>query len=125
MGSEPLLTGDERVVHARRIGVNGLRDQFLAGAGFAGDQNGRTAGRHLHHQIEHAQHALALADDIGKAVALLQRALELRVFVDQPLAGDDPVDFDQQLFVVPGLGEIIVGARASPPARRLPPCRTP
>ena len=92
--------------------------------GFAGNQNGRTARRDLHHQVEHAQHAVALADDIGKTVALLERAFELRVFVDQALAGDDPLDFDQQLFVIPGLGEIIVGARVSPPAPRLPACRT-
>ena len=45
-------------------------------------------GATWHHQIEHAQHAVALADDVGETVALLQRALELRVFVDQPLARD-------------------------------------
>ncbi len=37
--------------------------------------------RHLADQIEHAHHALALADDVGEAVALLERALELGVLV--------------------------------------------
>ena len=83
-GSEPLFTGTN-MIDARRIGVDGLGDQFFAGAGFAGDQNRRAAGRHLPHQVEHAQHALALADDVGEAVALLERALELRVLVMQPL----------------------------------------
>ena len=109
-GQRTAVHGDKRMIHARRIGMNRLGDQFLARAGFAGDQNGRTARRHLHHQIEHAQHAVALADDVGETVALLERALELRILIDQPLAGNDAVDFDQQLFVVPGLGEIIVGA---------------
>ena len=73
--------GDKHVVGARRIGVDGFGDQLLAGSGFAGDQDGGAAGRHLRHQVEHAHHALALADDVGEAVALLEGALELRVFV--------------------------------------------
>ncbi len=50
-------------------------DQFLARAGFAGDQDGGAAGRHLAHQVQHPHHPLALADDVREAVALLQRAL--------------------------------------------------
>ena len=46
----------------------------------------------------------------GKAVALLQRALELDVLALQAALRDHAVDLDQQLFVVPGLGEIIAGA---------------
>ena len=56
------------------------------------------------------QHPLALADDVGETVALLQRALELDVFALQPAFRDHALDLDQQFFVVPGLGEIIVGA---------------
>ena len=50
---------------------------------------------------------------LGKAVALLQGALELRVLALQAPLRDHAVDLDQQLLVVPGLGEIIVGARFS------------
>ena len=103
--------GHERMVHAGRIGVDGLGDQLFSGAGFARDQNSGAAGRHLHHQIEHAQHALALADDIRETVPLFQRPFELRVFVEQPLAGDDPLDLDQQFLVVPGLWQVVVGAQ--------------
>ena len=91
--------------------MNRLRDQFFPGTGLAGNQDGRTAGRDLRHQIEHAEHAVALADDIGEAIPLLEGALELGVFVDKPLAGDNPLDFDQQLFVVPWLGEVIVSSQ--------------
>ena len=63
------------------------------------------------------QHALALADDIGEVVALLQRALELGVLLREALPGDHAVDFDQQFFVVPGLGEIVVRAEFEGPHR--------
>ena len=56
-------------------------------------------------------HALALADDIGEAVALLQGALEVGILVLQAPGRDHAVDFDDELFVVPGLGEIVVGAQ--------------
>ena len=46
----------------------------------------------------------------GKAVALLQGALEVRVLALQPALRDHGVDLDEQLFVVPGLREIIVRA---------------
>ena len=103
--------GDESMVHPRRIGVDGLGHQFFAGAGFAGHQNGRAAGGHLSDKVKHPQHTLTLAHDIGEAVALLERALELGVFVQQALAGNDPVDFDQQFVIVPGFGQIIVGTQ--------------
>ena len=61
-------------------------------------------------QIEQAHHALALADDVGEAVALLEGALEVGVLVFEKAPRDHAVDLDQQLLVVPGLGEIIVGA---------------
>ena len=90
--------------------MDGLGDQFLPGAGLAGDQDGGAAGSHLGHQVQHADHALALADDVGETVALLEGALEMRVLIFEPPPHDHAVDLDEQLLVVPGLGEIVVGA---------------
>ena len=90
--------------------MNRFGDQLLAGAGLSGDKNRRAAGGYLRHQVEQPQHALALADDVGEAVALLQGALELLILPLQPVAGNHAGDFDEQLLVIPGLGEIIVGA---------------
>ena len=92
------------------MGVDRLGDQLFAGSGFAGDQDGRAAGRHLRHQVQNPQHPLALADDVRKAVTLLEGALELGVLALQPALGDHALDLDQQLFVVPRLGKIIAGA---------------
>jgi hypothetical protein len=47
----------------------------------------------------------------GKAVALLESTLEMLVLALEPRLGDHVADLDQQLVVVPGLREIIVGAR--------------
>src|SRR5258708_22718574 len=69
----------KRAVLARRIGVDGLGDQLLAGAALSLDQNGGAAGRDLRDQIEDFEHDLALAYNIFKIVALLQGALELLV----------------------------------------------
>ena len=101
---------DEHLVRARGVGVDGLGDQLLAGAGFARDQNGGAAGSHLGHQIQDAHHTLAAADDVGEAVALLEGALELGVLALQAMPGDDPFDLQQQLVVLPGLLEVIGGA---------------
>src|ERR1019366_4997859 len=72
--------GDEGAVAARRVHVDGFGDQLFAGAAFALQQHRGTAGRHLRHQVEDAQHGLALADDVLEVVALLEGALQLDDF---------------------------------------------
>src|SRR5207253_2281894 len=59
-------------------------------------------------QIQNAQHALTLADDVRETIALLERALELRVFALQARPRDHALDLDQQLLVIPGLREVVV-----------------
>ena len=91
---------------------NAVPDRFrvVAGAGLARNQDGGPAGGHLADQVEHADHALALADDVGKAVALFEGPLEVGILVFEPPPRDHAVDLDDQLLVVPGLGEVVVGA---------------
>ena len=79
---------NERPVAARRVGVDGLGDELLAGAALALDQNSRAAGRDLRDEVEEAQHRLALADDIFEVVALLERALELDDLFFGAMPGD-------------------------------------
>ena len=88
--------------------MNRLGNYFFPGACLAGDQDGSAAWRHLRNQIEHPLHPVALPDDIGKAVAFLERPLEFGVFAFQPALRDQVADLDQQLLVVPGLREIVV-----------------
>ncbi len=92
-------------VLARRVGVNRLCDQLLAGAAFALQQDGGARGRDLRHQVEGAQHQLAFADDVFKVVALLELALELDVLLFHALASDGGAHVGLQLFVGPRLGD--------------------
>ncbi len=106
------VDGHEGLVAARRVGVDGLGDEFLAGAAFALNENGGAAGRDLRHQVEDAQHDLAFADDVGEVVALLEGALELQVLFFGAVAGDGRADVGQELFVVPGLLDEVLSAGA-------------
>ena len=62
-----------------------LRDELLAGAGFAAEQDRRARPRHLGDLLVDALHRAAVADDAGKVVALPQLLPQVRVLVDQPL----------------------------------------
>ena len=101
----------EHLVRPRGVGVDGFGHQLLTRAGLTGDQDGGPAGGHLGHQVEHPHHPLALANDVGKAVALLKSPLEVSVLIFEAPPRDHAVDLDDQLVVVPGLGKIIVGAQ--------------
>ena len=102
---------NKRPVAARRIQMDGFGDQFFAGATLSLQQHGGAAGRDLRHQVENLQHGLALAHDVLKVVALLQRALELNIFFFRAMAGHCGANVGQQFFIVPGLLDEIRRAR--------------
>ena len=86
------LLGQRAAVHlhvglvgARRVVVQRVRDQLLAGARLAANQHrGRGAG-HLRHLLVEGLHRPAGADDVAEVVALLQLLAQLRVLLLQPL----------------------------------------
>ena len=63
--------------------MNGLGDEFLAGAALAADKNRRARRRDLGDKIEKHLHFFALADDVWKIEALLEGPFELDVFVTE------------------------------------------
>jgi hypothetical protein len=75
--------------------VDRLGYKLLAGSAFTLDQDSGAGGSHLCHQVEDAQHRLALADDIFKAVPLLQGPLELDVLFFRALPGGSGADIRQ------------------------------
>ncbi len=107
------IDGHKWLVAARRVGVNGLGDKFLAGSAFALDQNRGAAGRHLRNKVKDAQHDFAFADNVGEVVALLERALELQVLFFGTIARDGRANVGQQLFVVPRLLDEVLSAGAN------------
>ena len=106
------VDGDEGLVAARRVGVEGLGDELFAGAALALDEDGGAAGRDLGDEVEEAQHGLALADDVFEVVALLEGALELDDLFFGAVAGDGGADVGEELLVVPGLLDEVLGAGA-------------
>ena len=77
--------------------MNGLRDEFLAGARFAADQDGRVRARDLRHLLADAVHRAARAEDLREIVALAQLALQPDVLLHEALAVrlDEPLHLDR------------------------------
>ena len=101
---------NECFVDALALEVNRFRDQLLACAAFALNQDRAAARRDLRYQIEHLENFFALADDVVVAETFLQRATQLKVFAHQLALFDGVANDDEQLFVVPGLGDVIEGS---------------
>ena len=87
---------EKRLLGAGRVVVQRVRDQLLAGARFAADEDGGVGARHLLDLLVRLLHGPAGADDVAEVVALLQLALELAVLVEQagPLFLDHPVHLE-------------------------------
>src|ERR1700761_1129121 len=103
---------DKGLVAARRVGVNGLGDELLAGTTLALNQHRRAAGSDLRDQVEKLEHDVALADDVLEGVALLEGAFELHDLALILLLADGQADVGEQLLVVPGLLDEVGRARA-------------
>ena len=87
------------------------RDQLLARAALALNQDRRAARRGLDDQIEHLPHARAAADDVAELVVPLLDVLpERAVFVHQPAPLHRVADDDQHFLVLERLGDVVEGA---------------
>ena len=84
---------DERLLRARRVVVNGVGDELLAGARFAAQEHRRVGLRHLRDLRVHVVHLAAGANDVGEAVALVELEPQVRVLFDQALA----IGFDEPM----------------------------
>ena len=86
----------------------GPRDELLARAALALDQDRRAARRRLDDQIEHAPHRRAAADDVVEVAVLLLDVLPQRaVLVDQPPALERVLDDDEHFVVLERLGDVV------------------
>ena len=70
------IDGNEGLGGARRKLVNGAGDNFLAGAGFAGDQHGSGTGRGHFDDAHDVLHGLGIADEIAESTGIAQLALQ-------------------------------------------------
>ena len=110
VGNRRAVEGDERRGSARAQLVNGLRHQFLAGAGFAQQQHrGRRRRRLFQHVIEGA-HRGAVPDDAAEPPALVQLAPQRLVLALLPVDLRQPLEQPLQLMRIERLGQVVFGA---------------
>ncbi len=79
LGQRRAVDRHERLARARAVGVDGARDQLLARAGLAEDQDVRLRPRRLLHQLEHLRHGGAAAHDVLEAQGLLELLAQVSV----------------------------------------------
>ena len=77
---------DERLPRPERVVVDRLRDELLAGARLAADEDGRVGARHLHDLLADLPHRAARSEDVREIVAFAQLVTQAVVFVDEALA---------------------------------------
>ena len=98
------------IVGAFRGEMNRARDQFLAGARFAGDQHARIGARDFFHHAEDALDGVAFADDALEAILLAQFLAQKSILAEQRLALERVAHDLFQMIVGERLGDVIVGA---------------
>ncbi|MCY1350908.1 hypothetical protein D9M69_371540 [compost metagenome] len=106
LGNRRHVQRDERLGRARAVAVQGVGDQFLAGAGFAVDQHGDVGMAEASDGAEHLLHGRRLADDLRGARQCgrrFQGLLFLGVLVGALDQGDRLVDVER-------LGQVFEGA---------------
>ena len=84
--------GDERCVGTRRLPVDRRRRQFLAGAGFAGDEHGRLGVRDLADRREQPAHRAARADHRAAGRRRLRGRVAVREFQHPVRMADEIAD---------------------------------
>ncbi|OPZ05947.1 MAG: hypothetical protein BWZ08_02381 [candidate division BRC1 bacterium ADurb.BinA292] len=77
---------DEGLVGAEAVVVDRVGDQFLAGAALAADQDGGVALADLGDEVVDVLHDVGVADDVGRAEAILEFLLEALVFGEEAFA---------------------------------------
>ena len=110
---------DERLLGARRVVVDRVRDHLLAGARLAADEHRGVGPRHLRHLLVDLLDRRAVADDVAERVALAQLVAQVLVLFGQLVAvgldhaadldrlrdhrRDDAVELERALIVAIGL----------------------
>ena len=98
---------DERPVRAVTRAVDVARDQLLAGAALAPDQDVRVGRRNLADELRHPAHARRRADHAPVGPGLAQAALQERVLAADPPFGERALDRMQEVVVVERLDDVV------------------
>ena len=106
------VEGDEVAAAAGRVVVQGLGDEFLAGAALALDEDGGVGRGDLAQRLDDAPHRLRLADDPLEPEPLLELLGELLGAADEAPVLQGLGHAVAQFGQVQGLGDVVGGALA-------------
>ena len=106
------LDRHEGALRARPAGVQRVREQFLAGAVLAGEEDVGLRQRGLAHALERLLHAGAVAQDGTARVGAAQRAAQRRILAGHAPLLQRTLHRVQQLVVVERLDDVVHGAGA-------------
>ena len=99
----------EAEIPARRVLVDGVGDQLLAGAALPDDQHAAAGGRHERQLVQHLLHAGRRPDDLPEGELLLEPLLEARHLLGQAALLDRDRHALPQLDQVDRLLEVVIG----------------
>ena len=100
-----------RLVAPQRVEVDGLRDQPLAGARFAGQQDRAVGARDGLDHLEDVEHRLAAADDVRELMRQPERPLEQDVLLAQLAVLDLLAHLHLEQVDVERLAQVVAGAQ--------------
>lgn len=100
---------DEAAFSAGRVAMHGLRDEFLAGAALAGDEDGKVGGGDVLDGAENAAHRVGAGDDALEALVLDQVGVTLGFVAEEDGLGG-AVDEVAEDLEVEGLFDEVVRA---------------
>ena len=103
------IEGDEGAAGAGAEGVHGPGDEFLAGAAFAGDEDGGFAGGDLFDEGEDLAHGSGLAGHVAEGAVAGELALETLGFFGEAAVGDGAVQKNAEHGGLDGFFEEPVG----------------
>ena len=114
LGEPAGIHGDQGPRGSQRNGVQRLRDESLAGAVFAGDQDIGVGRAHPRDHVQHRPHGRGVGDELREALGA-QRAvfrLQALAFAQRPAELDLGLEDGGQPRIVPGLLNEIARAAA-------------
>ncbi len=112
LGNGAAIDGDKGLGLARARAVDGAREQFLAGAGFAFDQHGDGGTRRFLRRAQHRLHGARTGDDVGDGKRAVMPALDALQFAGERTRGQRIAQRDLQPLGAGRLDHEIGGARA-------------
>ena len=110
---------DEGMVLEVAVEMQTARDQFLAGAALALNQNGAIGVRDLIDQVIDELHFRAGADDILEAIAIFKLLAEINILAQRRLVIERPLHRHLQFVDLERLRDVVVGAHLHRLDRRL------